>query len=131
MATEMPSQSRPNRLLWYYQWRKGYHDDKSCSSDQWSRESCTMPHTFTCQPVDVRVNKKLKTIVCKYWEGLMLDSGINVSVIKPSTPQLIVALVINACDSISVDIVQHSWRHGVYFWYHSFHEVFMCIKFCC
>ena len=64
--------------------------------------------TYMFQPVDVRVNKKLKTIVCKYWEGLMLDSGINVSVIKPSTPQLIVALVINACDSISVDIVQHS-----------------------
>ena len=42
----------------------------------------------------------------------------------------IVEWVIKACDSNSVEMVQHSWRHGVYSWFHEINEVFMCATFC-
>ena len=73
---------------------------------------------FSLQPVDIRINKGMKTIVCKDWEDWMLDSGINVLMVKPCTQQLIVEWVIKAFDSFSVDFVQHSWKHGVYSWFH-------------
>ena len=38
-----------------------------------------------CQPVHVGINKALKTFVCKDWEDWMLESGNNVSVVKPPT----------------------------------------------
>ena len=41
--------------------------------------------TSLCQPVNVRINKALKTLVHKDWEDWMLDSGINVSMVKPTT----------------------------------------------
>ena len=41
--------------------------------------------TSSCQPVDVGINKALKTLVCNNWEDWMLDSGINISVVKPPT----------------------------------------------
>ena len=72
--------------------------------------------TSLCQPVNARFNNALKTLVCKEWKEWMLDCGINVSVVKPYIYQLIVAWVIKACDSISMDIVQHSLRYWVYSW---------------
>ena len=66
------------------------------------------------EPVNVGINKALKMLVCKNWEDWMLDSGINVSVVKTPTQQLIVGWVNKAFDTISVDIDQHSWRHEVY-----------------
>ena len=41
--------------------------------------------TSLCQPVDVRFNNTLKTLVCKEWKEWILDSGINVSVVKTYT----------------------------------------------
>ena len=38
-----------------------------------------------CQSVDVRIDKALKTLVHKDWEDSILDSVINVSVVKPPT----------------------------------------------
>ena len=59
----------------------------------------------------------------------MLESGINISVAKPPTQQLIVEWVIKEFDSISVDTVQHSWRHGVYSWFNYINKVFICSTF--
>ena len=72
---------------------------------------------FKCY-IDIGINKALKMLVCKDWEDWMLHSGINISVVKPHIQQFIVEWVINAFDSISVDIMQHSWRHGVYSLFH-------------
>ena len=41
--------------------------------------------TSLCQSVDVGINKALKMIVCINWEDWTLDSGINISVVKPPT----------------------------------------------
>ena len=41
--------------------------------------------TSLCWPINFRINKALKTFVCKDWEDWMLDSGMNVSVAKPPT----------------------------------------------
>ena len=38
-----------------------------------------------CQPVDVGINKALKMLIHKDWEDWMLDSGINILVVKPPT----------------------------------------------
>ena len=65
-------------------------------------------------PVDVGIKKALKMLVFKDLEDWMLDSSINVSVVKPPTKQLIDGWVIKAFYTISVDTVQHSWRHKVY-----------------
>ena len=59
----------------------------------------------------------------------MLDSGINVLVVKHPMQQLIAERVIKAFDTISIDIVQHSLRHAVYYWFHYINEVFMYANF--
>ena len=46
-------------------------------------------YTSYCQPHDVGINKALNTFVCKDWEDWMLDSWINVFMVKPPTRQLI------------------------------------------
>ena len=46
--------------------------------------------TSLCQPVDAGINKALKMLVHKDYKNWMLDSGINVLVVKPPTQQLIV-----------------------------------------
>ena len=69
--------------------------------------------TSLYQPVDVGINKALKSLVPKDWGDWMMDSGIIVTVVIPPTWPLIVEWVIKARDSISVDIMPHSWRHGV------------------
>ena len=43
-----------------------------------------------CQPVDVRINRSLKTYIHKEWEDMMLDLGISVSTMKLPTTKLIV-----------------------------------------
>ena len=78
--------------------------------------------TSLSQLVDIGITKASKMLVCKDWEDWMLDSGINVSVVESPTRQLIVEWVIKAFDTIPMDTVQHSWRHGVYSWFNKIYE---------
>ena len=53
---------------------------------------------FCCQPINVEISKALKVLVQKDREDWMLDLGINLSMVKFPTWQLIVEWGIKACD---------------------------------
>ena len=40
-------------------------------------------YTSLFQLVNIRINKALKSLVCKDWDDWMLDSGTSVFVVKP------------------------------------------------
>ena len=72
--------------------------------------------TSLCQPVDVGVNKPLKTKIRKAWEEWMIDVGLSTGKTSPPTRELIVQWVKDACDDLSSQVVRNAWRHAPYEW---------------
>ena len=70
--------------------------------------------TGLCQPVDVGINKPLKSRVRNQWEDWMVDQGDNVAKYNPPSRETVANWVVSALEDIPSNIIQNSWRHEPY-----------------
>ena len=72
---------------------------------------------YLCQPVDVGVNKPFKKFIRDKWEQWMISEGIVHGTTSPPMRKQIAKCTLHAKSRINPEIIQNSWRHGVYSWF--------------
>lgn len=70
--------------------------------------------TGLCQPVDVGIGKPLKNRIRNFWEEWMMEKGIETTKIDPAPRSTIADWVVSSLQSLDVNIIRNSWRHGEY-----------------
>jgi hypothetical protein len=65
-----------------------------------------------CQPVDVGVNKPLKTRMRSIWEVWMINEGLRLGTTVPPTRSHIAGWCSNAHKFIPATMIRSSWQHG-------------------
>jgi hypothetical protein len=74
--------------------------------------------TYVCQPIDVGVNKPIKTRMREKWEDWMMNEGgiLNGKAKEPSRKQ-VSEWIAEVCDSFPTDIGRNAWRKKGFEWY--------------
>ena len=70
--------------------------------------------TSLCQPVDVGVNKPLKTRMKQKWETWMIDELLQDGIVRSPTRRHIAEWCLHAYTNLPEQMVCNSWRHGPY-----------------
>ena len=69
------------------------------------------------QPLDVGLNKPIKTRIRQQWEDWMLEEGMATGVVVTPSREQIVYWTITAFQDIPVDMVRKAWRNKEYSWF--------------
>jgi hypothetical protein len=73
--------------------------------------------TYLCQPIDVGINKPIKSRLCQKWEDWMTEGdGIVDGVAKEPSRKLVAEWVVEVYNSIPEEIGQNSWKRKGYEW---------------
>ena len=74
--------------------------------------------TYLCQPVDVRINKSLKSRMCEKWENWMVTGeGIVNGAAKEPTRQLVAEWAVEVYKNLPVQTVRNAWMKTGFEWY--------------
>jgi hypothetical protein len=65
--------------------------------------------TYLCQPVDVGINKPLKSTMHKRWEGLMMNGGIVEGKPKEPTCKQVAEWLVDAYTNIPEQVARNAW----------------------
>ncbi len=74
--------------------------------------------TGLCQPLDVGLNKPLKSRIRRQWDDWMMEEGLdgNKKTVTP-TREMIVHWTITAWEDLPTDMIARAWRHSEYSWF--------------
>jgi transposase-like protein len=70
--------------------------------------------TSLCQPVDVGINKPLKTRIRDRWEEWMIADGLSTGTTGPPTRKEVAQWCSESYKDVTAQIVRNSWRHNPY-----------------
>jgi hypothetical protein len=74
--------------------------------------------TYLCQPVDVGINKTIKTVIREKWEDWMLDGdGLVNGVAKEPTRKIVAEWVLEAYNSIPKQTARNAWLKKEFEWF--------------
>jgi DDE superfamily endonuclease len=79
--------------------------------------------TSLCQPVDVGINKSLKSQLYEQHDMWLAEQPMDVPVLPKPERKDMVAWIHNACPAISETIIKNSWRHHEFGYYDKVDEV--------
>jgi hypothetical protein len=74
--------------------------------------------TYLCQPINVGINKPIKTRLRELWEVWMTDGGgiVDQSAKEPSR-KMVAEWLIDVCRKMPAVIGRNAWRKEVYEWF--------------
>lgn len=70
--------------------------------------------TGLCQPLDVGINKPMKTRCRNKWEQWMMTIGMEQAITKQPSRQEVSQWCIESVNELPTEIIKNSWRHGDY-----------------
>ena len=73
--------------------------------------------TGLCQPLDVGLNKPLKSYIKREWNDWMLDEGVVDGTAVCPPRELIVEWTIDSWWRLKEEHIKKAWRHGEYSWF--------------
>ena len=74
--------------------------------------------TYLCQPMDVGINKTIKTAMREKWEDLMIDGdGLVNSVAKEPSKKLVVEWILEVYNNIPGQTARNAWMKKCYEWF--------------
>ena len=74
--------------------------------------------TGLCQPVDVGINKPLKSRIRQEWLDWMMGEGVDTSKVSiPPTREMIAGWVLEGYTNLPLSIRRNAWRHAPYNWF--------------
>jgi hypothetical protein len=73
--------------------------------------------TGLIQPVDVGINRPLKSKIRSMWEEWMIEEGIGYGITRPPDRQRMAAWCISALESLNEDMIKNAWRHPEFGWF--------------
>ena len=74
--------------------------------------------TYLCQPVDLGINKTLKTAMREKWEDRMIDGDVLLhSVAKEPSRKMVVGWILEVYNNIPGQTARNAWMKKGYEWF--------------